>query len=202
MQDRKSKGRKSTNQSKSLVQQNHLCSKCRTDIFPALFHLPFNLKIFTIVWKNIVKPVFVAVQDSRSYAGTKLCLNDHYLWETFCLGWTVHHCNTIPMWGLIPLLVLIEHLSQLAWMPTYGTAIRDTREQFTWTHCYDMSLTVTVPCPAGVTSKTTCERQPCPTWLLALAGLTTNGQLVTILYITWFYFTSQSYVSMFLSLPI
>ena len=74
--------------------------------------------------------MFVAVQDSCTYAGTKLCLNDHYLCETFCLGWTIHHCNTTPMWGLISLLVLnIEHLSQLAWMPTYGTAIRDFRHQ-------------------------------------------------------------------------
>ena len=64
----------------------------------------------------------VAVQDSCTYAGTKLCLNNHYLCETFCLGWTVHHCNTTPMWGLISLLVLIEHLSQLAWMPTYAGA--------------------------------------------------------------------------------
>ena len=47
-----------------------------------------------------------------------------------------------------------------------------------------------------------CERQPCPTWLLALAGSTTNGQLAMILYIMWLYFTSQSYVSMFLSLHI
>ena len=38
--------------------------------------------------------MFVAVQDSCTYAGTKLCLNDHYLCETFCLGWTMHHCNT------------------------------------------------------------------------------------------------------------
>ena len=29
--------------------------------------------------------MFVAVQDSCTYAGTKLCLNDHYLCETFCL---------------------------------------------------------------------------------------------------------------------
>ena len=84
---------------------------------------------YYIVWKNIRKSVFVAVQDSCNYAGTKLCLNDHYLCETFCLGWTLHHCNTTPMWGLISLLVLIEHLSQLAWMPTYGTAIRDFRHQ-------------------------------------------------------------------------
>ena len=102
--------------------------------------------------------MFVAVQHSCTYAGTKLCLNDHYLCcKTFCLGWTIHHCNATPMWGLISLHVLIEHLSQLAWMPTYGTAIRDTREQFTWSHCYDMSLTVTAPCHAGVTSKTMCE---------------------------------------------
>ena len=84
---------------------------------------------YYIVWKNIRKSVFVAVQDSCTYAGTKLCLNDHYLCETFCLGWTLHHCNTTPMWGLISLQVLIEHLSHLAWMPTYGTAIRDFRHQ-------------------------------------------------------------------------
>ena len=58
--------------------------------------------------------MFVAVQDSCTYAGTKLCLNDHYLCETFCLGWTLHHCNTTPMWGLISLLVLIEHSSKLS----------------------------------------------------------------------------------------
>ena len=67
--------------------------------------------------------MFVAVQDSCTYAGTKLCLNDHYLCETFCLGWTIHHWNTTPMWGLISLQVLIEHLPQLGWMPTYGTSI-------------------------------------------------------------------------------
>ena len=39
---------------------------------------------------NIGKSVFVAVQDSCTYAGTKLCLNEHYLCETFCLGWTNH----------------------------------------------------------------------------------------------------------------
>ena len=77
----------------------------------------------------IGRSVFVAVQGSCTYAGTKLCLNDHYLCETFSLGWTIHHCNATPMWGLISLLVLIEHLSQLAWMPTYGTAIRDFRHQ-------------------------------------------------------------------------
>ena len=128
----------------------------------------------------------VAVQDSCNYAGTKLCLNDHYLCETFCLGWTIHHCNATPMWGLISLQVLIEHLPQLAWMPTYGTPSEtsDTREQFTWSHCYDMSLAVTAPCQAGVTSKTMCERQSCPASLQALAGLTTNGQLPMILYIT------------------
>ena len=97
--------------------------------FPCSFHLSFDLKIFTIVWKNIRKSVFVAVQDSCTYAGTKLCLNDHYLCETFCLGWTIHHCNTTLMWRLISLQVLIEHLPQLAWMPTYGTAIRDFRHQ-------------------------------------------------------------------------
>ena len=144
--------------------------------FSCSFNLPFYLKICTIVWKN-----------SCTYAGTKLCLNDHYLCETFSLGWTIHHCNITPMWGLISLLVLIEHLPQLAWMPTYGTAIRDFRHQraVTWSHCYDMSLAVTAPCHAGVTSKTMCERQSCPTWLLALAGSTTNGQLAMILYITW-----------------
>ena len=73
--------------------------------------------------------MFVAVQDSCTYAETKLCLNDHYLCETFCLGWAIHHCNTTPMWGLISLFVLIEHLSQLAWMPTYGTPIRDFRHK-------------------------------------------------------------------------
>ena len=86
-------------------------------------------KICIMVWKNIGKSVVVAVQDSCTYAGTKLCLNDHYLCETFCLGWTIHHCNTTPMWGFISLQVLTEHLSQLAWMPTYGTAIRDFRHQ-------------------------------------------------------------------------
>ena len=58
------------------------------------------------------------------------------------------------MWGLISLLVLnTEHLSQLAWMPTYGTPSEtsDTRQQFTWSHCDDMSLTATAPCQAGVT---------------------------------------------------
>ena len=34
-----------------------------------------------------------------------------------------------PMWGLISLPVLIEHLPQLTWMPTCGTAIRDFRHQ-------------------------------------------------------------------------
>ena len=34
----------------------------------------------------------------------------------------------------------------------------DTREQFTWSHCYDMSLTVTAPCHASVTSETRRER--------------------------------------------
>ena len=58
----------------------------------------------------------------------------------------------------------------------------DTRHQFTRSHCYDMSLTVTAPCHAGVTSNTVSERQPCG--LLALAGLTTIGQLAMILYIT------------------
>ena len=47
-----------------------------------------------------------------------------------------------------------------------------------------MSLAVTAPCQAGVTSKTMCERQSCPASLQALAGLTTNGQLPMILYIT------------------
>ena len=28
-----------------------------------------------------------AVHDSCTFAGTQLCLNDHYLCETFCLGW-------------------------------------------------------------------------------------------------------------------
>ena len=101
--------------------------------------------------------MFVAVQDSCTYAGTKLCLNDHYLCETFSLGWTIHHCNTTPMWGLISLQVLIEHLSQLAWMPTYmalPSETSDTREQLTWSHCYDMSLAVTAPCHAGVASLT------------------------------------------------
>ena len=51
-------------------------------------------------YKKIRTPVFVAVQDSCTYAGTKLCLNDHYLCETFCLGWAIHHCNTwIPQCG-------------------------------------------------------------------------------------------------------
>ena len=97
--------------------------------FACSLHLPFYLKIFIIVWKNIGKSVFVAVQDSCTYAGTKLCLNDHYLCETFSLGWTGHHCNTTPMWELISLQVLIEHLPQLAWMPTYGIATRDFRHQ-------------------------------------------------------------------------
>ena len=87
--------------------------------FFLLFSFTFLFEDFYyIVWKNIRKSVFVAVQDSCNYAGTKLCLNDHYLCETFCLGWTIHHCNATPMWGLISLLALIEHLSQLAWMPT------------------------------------------------------------------------------------
>ena len=60
----------------------------------------------------------------------------------------------------------------------------ETRHQFTWSHCDDMSLTATAPCQAGVTSKTMCERQSCPASLLALAGLTTNGQLAMILDIT------------------
>ena len=64
--------------------------------------------------------MFVAVQDSCTYAGTKLCLNDHYLCETFCLGWTIHHCNTTPMWGLISLQVLIEHFLALAGVTTNG----------------------------------------------------------------------------------
>ena len=38
----------------------------------------------------------------------------------------------------------------------------DTREQFTWSHCYDMSLAVTAPCHAGVTSETMCDYWP---WL-------------------------------------
>ena len=50
----------------------------------------------------------------------------------------------------------------------------DTRQQFTWSHCYDMSLAVTAPCQAGVTSKTMCERQSCPASLQALAGPTTK----------------------------
>ena len=162
------------------LKRSQFSSVCRTDIFPALFHLPFYLKILTIVWKNIEKSVFVAVQDSCTYAGTKLCLNDHYLCETFSLGWTIHHCNATPMWGLISLLVLnIEHLSQLAWMPTYGTAIRDFRHQ---TAVYLESLlwhelTATAPCHASVTSETRCERQP--GW--------GNNQWTTcvILYIMW-----------------
>ena len=77
--------------------------------FPCSFHLSFDLKILTIVWKNIRKSVFVAVQDSCTYAGTKVFLNDHYLCETFCLGWAIYHCNTTPMWGLISLQVLTEH---------------------------------------------------------------------------------------------
>ena len=96
--------------------------------FFLLFSFTF-LKIFTIVLKNIGKSVFVAVQDSCTYAGTKLCLNDHYLCETFCLGWTIHYCNTTSMWGLISLLVLIEHLPQLAWLPTHGTPMIDVRPE-------------------------------------------------------------------------
>ena len=115
---------------RSLITQSHRHGWAYQGLYlPSSFHLPFYLKIFTIVWKNIGKSVFVAVQDSCTYAGTKLCLNDHYLCETFCLGWTIHHCNTTPMWGLISLQVLIEHLSQLACMPTYGTATRDFRHQ-------------------------------------------------------------------------
>ena len=94
-----------------------------TSVVPTIFLLfsPYLL---------IGRSVFVAVQGSCTYAGTKLCLNDHYLCETFSLGWTIHHCNATPMWGLISLLVShIEDLSQLAWMPTYGTAIRDFRHQ-------------------------------------------------------------------------
>ena len=110
--------------------------------------------------------MFLAVQDSCNYAGTKLCLNDHYLCEMFCLGWTIHHCNTTPMWGLISLLVLIEHLPQLAWMPTYGTAIRDFRNQFTWSHCYDMSLAVTAPCLGKKGWQATLSPPPPPPQIL------------------------------------
>ena len=111
------------------VKKHFFCYYCRTDILPALFIYLFIWRFFTIVWKNIGNSVFVAVQDSCTYTGTKLCLNDHYLCETFCLWWTIHHCNTTHKWGLIYLQVLIEHLPQLAWMPTYGTAIRYFRHQ-------------------------------------------------------------------------
>ena len=173
--------------------------------FSYCFHLPFYLKIFTRVWKNIGKSVFVAVQDSCTYAGTKLCLNDHYLCETFCLGWTIHHCNTTPLWGLISLQVLIEHLPQLGWMPTYGTAIRDFRhhravylESLLW---HEFSTNCSLPCQCHFKDNVWTPVMSNLT-ILALAGVTTNGQLAMILYIMWLYFTSQSYVSMFLTLPI
>ena len=40
----------------------------------------------------------------------------------------------------------------------------DTRQQFTWSHCYDMTDEFSsnyTPYHAGVTSKTMCERQSC-----------------------------------------
>ena len=77
----------------NIIRGSQYIQYCRTDIFPALF-------IYLFIWRF----------ESCTYAGTKLCLNDHYLCETFCLGWTIHHCNTTPMWGLISLQVLIEHL--------------------------------------------------------------------------------------------
>ena len=43
----------------------------------------------------------------------------------------------------------------------------DTRQQFTWSHCDDMGLTVPVPCHAGVTSKTMCEHCFNKVWGLA-----------------------------------
>ena len=137
--------------------------------WPGRYVVPTIFLLFS-PYLLIGRSVFVAVQGSCTYAGTKLCLNDHYLCETFSLGWTIHHCNATPMWWLISLLVShIEHLSQLAWMPTYGTAIRDFRHQ---TAVYLESLlwhelTATAPCQAGVTSKTMCERQSCTTGLLA-----------------------------------
>ena len=50
--------------------------------------------------------MFVAVHDRWTYAGTKVCRNDN---GNGGGGWTIHHCNTTPMWGLMSLRVLIEH---------------------------------------------------------------------------------------------
>ena len=127
--------------------------------------------------------MFVAVQGSCTYAGTKLCLNDHYHCETFCLGWTIHHCNTTPMWGLISLQVLIEHLPQLAWMPTYGIAIRDFRHQravylesLLW---HEFNSNCSLPCQCHLRNKVWTPAIPN---LIAgpIAGVTTNGQLAMI----------------------
>ena len=145
--------------------------------FFLVFSFTFLFEDFYYSLKEYIgKSVFVAVQDSCTYAWTKLCLNEHYLCETFCLGWTIHQCNTTPMWGLISLHLLIEHLPQRAWMPTYGTAMKDFRHQ---TAVYLESMLwheFTAPCHVGVTSKTMCKRLTA-----GLAGLTTNGQPAMIL---------------------
>ena len=70
---------------------------CRTDIFPDRSSFTFLSEDF---YYSVKESVFVAVQDSCTYAGTNLCLNDHlkkhYLCKTFCLGWTIHNCNATP----------------------------------------------------------------------------------------------------------
>ena len=68
-----------------------------TSVVPTFFLLSSFTCLFEDFYHSmkeyIGKSVFVAVQDSCTYAGTKLCLNDHYLCETFCLRWTIHHCR-------------------------------------------------------------------------------------------------------------
>ena len=74
----------------------------------------------------------------------------------------------------------------------------DTRQQFTWSHCYDMSLHSNCSLPCRCHFKDNVWTPAMPNLTAGLAGLTTNGQLTMILYIMWLYFPSQSYVSIFL----
>ena len=90
--------------------------------FSCFFHLPFYLNIFTIVWKNIRKSIFVAVQDSCTYAGTmrepnkrayllELQISREFIWTNqrtrFIIARNTRQVNTSA--ELTP--VLLEHTS-------------------------------------------------------------------------------------------
>ena len=137
-------------------------------------------------------------QDSCTYAGTKLCLNDHYLCETFCLGWTIHQCNNVGInsstsvnWALTPagLDANIWHCHQRLQTPESslpGVTV------MTWVH-----RTCSLPCQCHLRDKV---------WSPAMPNLTAgpswgNNQWTACYdsYIMWLYFIANQIYNLMLS---